>query len=144
EASDAPGFSPGDRVVLNGWGVGESHHGGFAERARVQSSWLVKLPEAITTRQAMAIGTAGYTAMLAVMALEGHGLAPGAGDLVGIESVRAPQAAREAAWQRLARDLDAAALESMTTVVPLADVPAVAERIVAGQVRGRTLVDVRA
>ena len=65
-ASESPAFKPGERVVLNGFGVGEGHDGGFAERARVKSGWLVRLPEAISTSQAMAIGTAGYTAMLAV------------------------------------------------------------------------------
>ncbi len=69
-------------MVLNGWGVGESHHGGLAQRARVKGDWLVKLPDAITTRQAMAIGTAGYTAMLAVMALERNGLTPARGDVL--------------------------------------------------------------
>ncbi len=82
EASDDPRFAPGDRVVLNGWRVGEVHWGGYAEKARVKADWLVKLPEAISTRQAMAIGTAGYTAMLAVMTLEDHGLAPGQGPVL--------------------------------------------------------------
>jgi acrylyl-CoA reductase (NADPH) len=76
------GFRPGDRVVLNGFGVGESHFGGLAERARVSGDWLVRLPDAFTTRQAAAIGTAGYTAMLALLALEGHGLRPGTGDVL--------------------------------------------------------------
>ncbi len=67
-------FKPGDKVVLNGWGVGERHWGGMAEKARVKGEWLVKLPDAISTKRAMAIGTAGYTAMLCVMALEDHGL----------------------------------------------------------------------
>ena len=70
EASDSPDWKPGDRVVLNGWGVGETHWGGLAGKARVKSEWLVPLPEAFSMRQAMAIGTAGYTAMLCVMALE--------------------------------------------------------------------------
>lgn len=75
-------FQPGDRVVLTGWGVGESWSGGFAERAKVKSDWLVKLPPSLTTRQAMMIGTAGLTAMLCVMALEKHGLKPAAKILV--------------------------------------------------------------
>jgi acrylyl-CoA reductase (NADPH) len=83
EASSNPGFKPGDRVVLNGWGVGESHHGGYAQKARVKGDWLVKLPEAISTAHAMAIGTAGYTAMLCVMALEREGVTPDKGDIVG-------------------------------------------------------------
>ena len=81
EASDNPGFRPGDRVVLNGWGVGETHHGGYAGKARVKADWLVKLPDALSTAEAMAIGTAGYTAMLAVMALEQHGLTPERGPI---------------------------------------------------------------
>ncbi|KQP12639.1 MDR family oxidoreductase [Pseudorhodoferax sp. Leaf267] len=82
EASEDPRFKPGDRVVLNGWGVGESHSGGLAQKARVKADWLVPLPDGLTTRQAMAIGTAGYTAMLSVLALERHGLLPGAGDIL--------------------------------------------------------------
>ncbi len=82
EASEDERFKPGDRVVLNGWGVGESHSGGLAQKARVKADWLVPLPEGLTTRQAMAIGTAGYTAMLCVLALERHGLLPGAGDIL--------------------------------------------------------------
>lgn len=75
-------FSPGDKVVLTGWGVGESWSGGFAERARVKSEWLVKLPAGLSTRQAMAIGTAGLTAMLCVNALERYGIAAGGNVLV--------------------------------------------------------------
>jgi len=77
-----PDWQPGDRFVHNGWGVGETHWGCLAERARLRGDWLVPLPEAFTTRQAMAIGTAGYTAMLCVMALERHGLAPGEGEVL--------------------------------------------------------------
>jgi len=82
ERSDHAGFSPGDRVVLNGWGVGESHHGGYAQKARVKGDWLIKLPNGLTAAQAMAIGTAGYTAMLCVMALEREGITPGRGDIL--------------------------------------------------------------
>ncbi len=82
EASDDARYKPGDRVVLNGWGVGETHSGGLAQKARVKADWLVPLPAGLTTRQAMAIGTAGYTAMLCVLALERHGLAPAAGDVL--------------------------------------------------------------
>jgi acrylyl-CoA reductase (NADPH) len=82
EKSDNPGFKPGDKVVLNGWRVGELHWGGYATRARVKGDWLVKLPAAISTRHAMAIGTAGYTSMLCVMALEKHGIRPGAGEVL--------------------------------------------------------------
>ncbi|TGD63267.1 oxidoreductase [Tabrizicola sp. WMC-M-20] len=82
EASDDARYAPGDRVVLTGWRVGEAHWGGFATRARVKADWLVPLPEGLSTRQAMAVGTAGFTAMLAVMALEEHGLVPEAGEVL--------------------------------------------------------------
>jgi acrylyl-CoA reductase (NADPH) len=82
ESSDDPRYAPGDKVILTGWHVGERHWGGYAERARVKADWLVPLPEGLTTRQAMAVGTAGFTAMLAVMALEDHGLAPGHGEVL--------------------------------------------------------------
>ncbi len=82
EASEHPAFKPGDAVVLNGWGVGETHLGAYAERARLKGDWLIPLPSALTPAQAMAIGTAGYTAMLCVMALERHGLAPDRGPVV--------------------------------------------------------------
>ncbi len=254
-ASSHPDWRAGDAFVLNGWGVGETHWGCLAERARLKGEWLVRLPAAFTPRQAMAIGTAGYTAMLCVMALEAHGVQPGDGELLvtgatggvgsvaiallarlghrviaasgkpheaeylqalgaaavidraelaaagkplqkerwagvvdavgshtlanalaqtryggvvaacglaqgmdlpasvapfilrgvtlaGVDSVMAPHARREQAWARLARDLDPALLERMTTEVALADAPAVAERIMAGQTRGRTVVRV--
>ena len=76
EQSDSPDYNPGDKVLLNGWRVGETHWGGLSTRARVKSDWLVPVPEGLSTEQCMAIGTAGYTAMLAVMALEDHGLTP--------------------------------------------------------------------
>src|SRR5579862_7565193 len=81
ERSDHPGFAPAERVVLNGWGLGETLQGGYAERARVKAGQLVKLPAAISTADAMAIGTAGYTAMLAIMALEREGVTPDRGDV---------------------------------------------------------------
>lgn len=253
--SQHPLFKAGDPVLLNGWGVGESHSGGLAQKARLKGDWLVKLPAAFTPRQAMAIGTAGYTAMLCVMALEKHGVAPGSGDilvtgagggvgsvaiallaklgyrvvastgrlqeadylrqlgaadvmdraelsapgkpltkerwagvvdtvgshtlanacastkyggvvtacglaqgidfpssvapfilrgvtLAGIDSVMAPRAVREAAWARLAQDLDTAQLERMTREVGLADAMALGAEILAGQVRGRVVVNV--
>ena len=77
EASDDDRYKPGDKVVLTGWRVGEAHWGGYGQKARVNADWLVPLPEGITTRQAMAVGTAGFTAMLAVMALEAHGIKDG-------------------------------------------------------------------
>lgn len=82
ESSDDPRYRPGDRVVLTGWRVGESWWGGFAEKARVKADWLVPLPDGLTTRQAMAVGTAGFTAMLSVMALEAHGLTPDLGEVL--------------------------------------------------------------
>jgi len=251
--SSHPDWKPGDHFVHNGWGVGETHWGCLAERARLKGEWLVKLPAAFTPRQAMAIGTAGYTAMLCVLALEQHGLQPGQGEvlvtgatggvgsvaiallaklghrviaatgktaeadyltklgaagviaraelgapgkplqkerwaavvdavgshtlvnalaqtryggvvaacglaqghelpgtvmpfilrgvtLAGIDSVMAPRAKREQAWARLARDLDPALLESMIEEVPLEGAVEAAQRLMAGQVRGRIVV----
>jgi len=82
EASAHPSWKPGDRVVLNGWGVGETHWGCLAQKARLKGDWLVRVPDAMTTREAMAIGTAGYTAMLCVMALERLGLTKDRGDVL--------------------------------------------------------------
>jgi acrylyl-CoA reductase (NADPH) len=80
--SSHPAWKPGDALVLNGWGVGETHWGCLAQKARLKGDWLVRLPPAFTPRQAMAIGTAGYTAMLCVLALEDHGLTPAAGEVL--------------------------------------------------------------
>ncbi|MEQ8666075.1 MAG: MDR family oxidoreductase [Rhodospirillales bacterium] len=257
-ASDNPAYKPGDAVVLTGWRVGEMHWGGFAERARVKGDWLVKLPDGLTAKRAMGIGTAGFTAMLAIMALEEHGVTPDKGEvlvtgaaggvgsvavallaakgytvaastgraethdylkdlgasvivdrselseppgrpldkerwagcidsvggttlahvltqmaygssvaavglaggnvlestvlpfllrgvnLLGIDSVMCPKARREAAWARLASDLDMAKLDAMITEAPLGDVPDLATAILKGQTRGRTVIDVRA
>jgi acrylyl-CoA reductase (NADPH) len=82
EASAYPGIAVGDRVVLNGWALSQTHHGGFAQKARVKGEWLVKIPEAFSTKDAMAIGTAGYTAMLSVLALEHGGVTPTRGDIL--------------------------------------------------------------
>ena len=82
EKSSHPRWKAGDRVICNGWGLGETHLGAYAEKARVKGDWLVALPDGISARDAMAIGTAGYTAMLAVLALEHHGLAPSQGPVV--------------------------------------------------------------
>lgn len=255
--SQHPLWQPGDRVILNGWGVGETHCGGLAEQARVKGDWLVRLPEAFTPRQAMAIGTAGYTAMLCVMALQKHGILPSDGDILvtganggvgsvaiallaklgyrvvastgrmneadyltglgaaavidraelsapgkplgkerwagvvdtvgshtlanacagtryggavaacglaggmdfpssvapfilrgvtlyGIDSVMAPLPLRQQAWARLAEDLDLAKLEAMTQEITLADAISVAEKLLAGQVRGRVVVKIAA
>jgi acrylyl-CoA reductase (NADPH) len=257
ETTTRSDLKPGDAVVVNGWGLGERHHGGLAQRARVKGEWIVRLPPPLTTRQAMAIGTAGYTAMLGVMALERGGVTPDQGEvlvtgagggvgsvaiallaalgyrvvastgrmeeadyltglgaatiidrrtlsepgrplaserwagaidsvgshtlanilsqtryggivaacglaqgldlpasvapfilravtLAGIDSVRAPQALRVEAWRRLATQLDLGKLETMTSTVRLDQAFAVATRILAGQVRGRTVVDVNA
>ncbi len=258
EASDDPRYRPGDRVVLTGWRVGEAHWGGYATRARVKADWLVPLPEGLTTRDAMAIGTAGFTAMLAVMALEDHGLKPQNGEvlvtgaaggvgsvatailarlgyrvaavtgrpeteaylrnlgaarivpradlaetvkkplesetwagcvdsvggamlarvlgqmkyrasvaavglaggaalpatvvpfllrgvnLLGIDSVLRPYEDRVRAWDRLARDLPLDALHAMIRPATLADLPALGEAILKGQVQGRVVVDVNA
>ncbi len=81
ESSTHPGWKPGDKVVLNGWGCGETHLGAYAGKTRVKGDWLVPLPKSMSAREAMAIGTAGFTAMLAVMALERHGLSPARGPI---------------------------------------------------------------
>ncbi len=82
EKSSDPRYKPGDKVVLTGWRVGEAHWGGYAQKASVRADWLVPLPKGLTTRQAMAVGTAGLTSMLSVMALEDHGLEPGHGPVL--------------------------------------------------------------
>ncbi len=82
EASSHPQWKPGDKVILNGWGLGETHLGAYAQKARVKGEWLVPLPSSMSTRDAMAIGTAGYTAMLCVMTLERHGITPDRGPVV--------------------------------------------------------------
>src|SRR4051794_31804511 len=82
EESSSPEFKPGDPVILTGWRVGELHWGGYAERARVRADWLVRRPEGLGTKQAMAIGTAGFTAMLALLALERHGLKQDLGEVL--------------------------------------------------------------
>lgn len=82
EASENEAFKPGELVVLNGWGLGEAHLGGYSQLARVKGDWLVPLPKELTPAEAMAIGTAGYTAMLAVLALEAHGITPASGPVL--------------------------------------------------------------
>lgn len=82
EESSHPAYRVGDAVLLNGWGVGEGHWGGLAQKARLNGEWLVPLPSQLTPRQAMAIGTAGYTAMLCVLALERHGVTPDKGEIL--------------------------------------------------------------
>jgi len=100
EASTHAAWKPGDRVLLNGWGVGESHWGGLAQLARVSGDWLQAIPSPLTERQAMAIGTAGYTAALCVLALERHGVRPGDGEILvtgasgGVGSVAIPLLAK--------------------------------------------------
>ena len=257
ESSSHPDYKPGDQVVLNGWGVGEVHWGGLAQKARLKGDWLVPMPERFSPQQAMAIGTAGYTAMLCVLALERHGVTPAHGEilvtgaaggvgsvaiavlaklgytvvavsgrteeadylkrlgasevlsraefatpgkplgkerwagavdvvgshtlanvcattkyrgvvtacglaggmdfpatvapfilrgvtLAGVDSVMAPHARRAEAWQRLARELPAELLPRNTETIALADAAGVAARLLAGQVRGRVVVDVMA
>lgn len=82
EASDDPRYQPGDQVLLNGWGVGEGHWGGLAQKARLNGDWLIPHPKRLTERQTMAVGTAGYTAMLCLIALERHGLKPSHGPVL--------------------------------------------------------------
>lgn len=82
ETSSHPGYAAGDRVLVNGWGLSQTHHGGYAQKARVPGEWLVRIPEAFSSRDAMAIGTAGYTAMLSVLALEHGGVSPDQGDIL--------------------------------------------------------------
>jgi acrylyl-CoA reductase (NADPH) len=82
ETSNHPDWKAGDKVILNGWGCGETHLGAYGQKARVKGDWLVRLPQTFSPREAMAIGTAGYTAMLAVLALERHGLTPASGPVV--------------------------------------------------------------
>ncbi|WP_312238573.1 MDR family oxidoreductase [Stenotrophomonas sp.] len=82
ETSNYPGIAPGDRVLVNGHGLSQTHHGGYAQKASVPGEWLVKVPDAFSARDAMAIGTAGYTAMLSVLALEHGGLTPDSGDIL--------------------------------------------------------------
>jgi acrylyl-CoA reductase (NADPH) len=255
ESSQSPLWKPGDKVILNGWGCGETHLGAYAEKARVKGDWLVPLPKTMSAREAMAIGTAGYTAMLAVMALERHGLTPergpiavtgaaggvgsvaiailaklgftvhaitgrpqeadylkglGAAEIVdrkelagpvkalakerwaggvdavgstplanllsmtryggavaacglaggmdlpssvapfilrgvclyGIDSVMCPIERRREAWTRLENDLDRRKLAAMSHEIGLADVPAAAAAILAGEVRGRIVVKI--
>ena len=258
EVSDDARYQPGDKVVLTGWRVGEVHWGGYASRARVKADWLVPLPDGLTTKDAMAVGTAGLTAMLAVIALQDHGLQPGQGEvlvtgaaggvgsvavallarlgyqvaavtgrpetepylralgatriiaraelaetvkrpleaevwagcidavggatlarvlgqlkygasvaavglaggsslpasvipfllrgvnLLGIDSVLKPFAGRQQAWARISSDLDLTKLHQMTSVVGLADLPALGGAILQGQIKGRVVVDVTA
>jgi acrylyl-CoA reductase (NADPH) len=82
EQSSHPSWKPGDKVLVNGWGLGETHLGAYAEKARVKGDWLVRLPASLSAREAMAIGTAGYTAMLCVMALERGGITPERGSII--------------------------------------------------------------
>jgi acrylyl-CoA reductase (NADPH) len=255
ESSSHPGWKSGDKVILNGWGLGETHLGAYGEKARVKGDWLVRLPGSMSTRDAMAIGTAGYTAMLSVMALERAGIAPARGSivitgaaggvgsvaiallaklgytvvastgrsseadylkglgaaevidrkelsgppralgkerwaggidavgsttlanvlsmtryggavaacglaagmdlpttvapfilrgvsLIGIDSVMCALPLRREAWRRLEADLDRSKIAAMTNEIGLADVIAAGARIVAGEVRGRTVVKI--
>jgi len=258
EASDDARYAPGDKVVLTGWRVGEAYWGGYAQKARVRADWLVPLPEGLTTRAAMAVGTAGLTAMLAILALEAHGLRPGQGpvlatgaaggvgsvavallarlghevaavtgrpeteaylrdlgatrivpradlaetvkrpleaetwagcidavggamlarvlgqmkygtsvaavglaggaglpasvvpfllrgvNLLGIDSVMQPFANRQAAWARIASDMPMDKLDAMISMATLDDLPRLGREILAGQIKGRTVIDLNA
>jgi len=249
-------WRPGDKVVINGWGLSQQHWGGYSQLQRVRPEWLIRVPDAFSLKQAMAIGTAGYTAMLCVLALERSGVKPGrevlvtgaaggvgsvavallaklghtviastgraethdylrglgasgfidrsslgspgapvqgerwagaidtvaghslanalaqtayggtvaacglassrdlpgsilpfilrAVSLIGVDSEMAPRAAREEAWLRLATDLDPGKLDEMTAVEPMSKLPELASRILAGNIRGRTVIDVKA
>ena len=98
ERSNHKGFAPGDRVLLNGWGAGETHDGGFAQKPRLQGDWLVETPAALSSAQAMAIGTAGYTAMLCVMALEAQGVTPEKGEILVTGASGSVAAWRSCCW----------------------------------------------
>jgi acrylyl-CoA reductase (NADPH) len=257
EASDSPDWKPGDEVLATGWGLSESRSGGFTQRQRVPASFLTAKPDGLTLQQTMAVGTAGLTAMLCVLALEGAGVSPGDGEVVvtgagggvgsvavavlaelgfqvaastgrsethdylrslgattivdraelatagrpldkerwlggvdtvgsqtlatvlaqtryrgavaacglaggndlpttvlpfilrnvallGVDSVQCPGPVRAEAWRRLGTDLPTGLLDAMTTVEPLSKVPELAERILAGQTRGRVVIDTSA
>jgi acrylyl-CoA reductase (NADPH) len=101
ESSSHPDVRPGDAVVLNGWGTGETHLGAYAQKTRVKGDWLVPLPAGLSAAEAMAVGTAGYTAMLSVLALERHGLTPAAGAAGGVGSVAIALLAK-AGWHVIA------------------------------------------
>lgn len=129
EASGDARYKPGDRVVLTGWRVGEIHWGGYAQKARVKADWLVPLPEGLTTRQAMAVGTAGFTAMLAAMAPD---------------SVMCPYEKRIEAWRRIGADLPMDKLEAMVQSATLGDLPGLGGAILGGSVKRRVVVNVNA
>jgi acrylyl-CoA reductase (NADPH) len=224
-SSEHPKWKAGDKVIGTGWGMGETHLGAYAEKTRVKGDWLVRLPEGMSARDAMAVGTAGFTAMLSVLALEKHGITPkdgpaivtgavggvgsvavsllakagfhviastgrasesgylkdlGAAEIIGrdelsgpakplakerwaagvdlpttvapfilrgvcllgIDSVMCPLPLREAAWARLAKDLDKAKLAEITKEISLGEVIAAGSDILAGKVRGRVVVKI--
>ena len=148
ESSRSPKFSVGDRVVLTGWRVGELYWGGYAQKARVKSEWLVRLPSALSTRRAMSIGTAGLTAMLCVMALERHGLHPSHGEVAvtgaagGVGSVAVALLARlgyevaastgRASTHDYLRALGAASIVDRTALAEAPKKPLLLERFSAG------------
>jgi acrylyl-CoA reductase (NADPH) len=161
ESSDNPNWKPGDRVIGNGWGMGETHLGAYAEKTRVKGDWLVRLPEGMTTRNAMAVGTAGYTAMLSVLALEKHGLKPADGPIVvtgaagGVGSVAIAVLSKlgyhviastgrtsEEGYLKGLGDLDTAKLSEITQEITLDQVIDAGAKVLAGQVRGRIVVKI--
>ena len=148
-------FAPGDPVVLTGWGVGEDHWGGFAQLARVKPDWLLPLPEGLTLKSAMGIGTAGLTAMFCVMALEEHGVRPDKGEVLvtgatgGVGCVAVMLLAK-LGYRVVASTGKADAheflemLERITQTARLEDLPALCEQMMDGKTRGRVVIDVNA
>jgi acrylyl-CoA reductase (NADPH) len=129
--SRSPDWRPGDEVIVTGWGLSETWPGGYTRRQRVRPEMLIRKPAALSLAQSMAIGTAGLTAMLCVLRLE----------QAGVDSVVAPAAARAQAWGRLAADLPLATLDAITTAHGFSELPDLAGQILAGQVRGRVVIE---
>ncbi len=155
EESRSSEFKPGDRVVVTGCGTSETMWGGYAELARLDAEFLVPLPESMTLKQAAGIGTAGFAAMQSILALESHGLKPGGQEvlvtgasggvnLLGIDSSRVSNRQRRETWVRLAHDLPMNLLDRMITVEPLEKIRELGEQILAGKIRGRTVIEVNA
>ncbi|NDF76479.1 MAG: hypothetical protein EB133_06315 [Betaproteobacteria bacterium] len=168
EESDDPMFPVGSSVILNGFGVGETHWGCLAAYALLKAEWLIPMPAQMDARTAMIIGTAGYTAMLCLQALEQQGLRPEHGEvlvtgaaggvgsvavvapfilrnvrLLGVDSVMASRALREKAWDALSHTLNREHLSAMCTEIGLDDCIAAGASILAGEIRGRLLVNLR-
>src|SRR5437764_972016 len=137
EQSQSPDFKPGDQVILTGWGVGERHWGGHAQKARVKADWLVPLPDGLSLQDAMGIRTMAYSSSVASCGNAGSNALSTtvlpfilrAVNLLGIDSVSCPQPRRRQAWSRLQRDLPKAKLRRMIQVVPLEQVPALSDKM---------------